>query len=45
MSVQFKTLLEFPGYTTDNISKMRETYHAMNVLRDNLRHGWIRIGR
>jgi hypothetical protein len=26
MSAQFKTLLEFPGYTTDNISKMRETY-------------------
>jgi hypothetical protein len=45
MSAQFKTLLEFPGYTTDNISKMRETYHAMNVPRDNLRHGWVRIGR
>jgi hypothetical protein len=45
MSVQFKTLLEFPGYTTDNISKMREAYQAMNVPRDNLRHGWVRIGR
>jgi len=45
MSTQFKTLLEFPGYTTDNISKMRETYHAMNVPRDNLRHGWVRVRR
>jgi hypothetical protein len=45
MSTQFKTLLEFPGYTTDNISKMRETYQAMNVPRDNLRHGWVRVRR
>jgi hypothetical protein len=45
MSRQFKTLLEFPGYTTDNISKMRETYQAMNIPRDNLRHGWVRARR
>src|SRR6267142_339311 len=26
MSRQFKTLLEFPGFTADNMSKMKETY-------------------
>jgi len=42
MSNQFKTLLEFPGYTADNMTKMRETYQALNIPRDNLRHGWTR---
>jgi hypothetical protein len=42
MTAQFKTVLEFPGFTADKMSKMRETYHAMNVRPDNMRHGWIR---
>ncbi len=42
MSRQFKTLLEFPGFTADNMSKMKETYQALKIPRDNLRHGWIR---
>ena len=39
-----QTLLEFPGYTADNMSKMRETYQALNIPRDNLRHGWVARG-
>jgi hypothetical protein len=37
-----KTLLEFPGYASDNISKMKQRYAEMGGERSNLRYGWIR---
>lgn len=37
-----KTLLEFPGFTADNLSKMKETYVAMGAEPSNTRYGWIR---
>ena len=37
-----KTILEFPGFTADNISKMKETYLAAGGERSNMRYGWLR---
>jgi hypothetical protein len=37
-----KTILEFPGYAADNLSRMRAHYQAAGGLRDNTRYGWIR---
>jgi predicted TIM-barrel fold metal-dependent hydrolase len=37
-----KTLLEFPGYVSDNFSRMRQRYVEMGGERSNTRHGWIR---
>jgi len=37
-----KTLLEFPGYTADNMSKMKRMYKELGGLRSNVRGGWIR---
>ncbi|MBM3727488.1 MAG: hypothetical protein FJW40_18955 [Acidobacteria bacterium] len=42
MSKELKTILEFPGFTADNMSKMKEAYSAQNVERSNRRYGWIR---
>lgn len=39
---QLKTLLEFPGFTSDNLSKIRAEYLAMGRQLDNTRYGWIR---
>jgi hypothetical protein len=37
-----KTLLEFPGFAGDNMSKFKETYLAMGPEPSNTRYGWIR---
>ncbi len=37
-----KTIMEFPGYTSDNFSRMRAQYAEMNMLPDHTRYGWIR---
>ncbi len=37
-----KTLLEFPGYTADNLSKVKQRYAELGGGRDNTRYGWIR---
>jgi len=37
-----KTLLEFPGFVSDNFSKMQAEYLAMGWERSNTRYGWIR---
>jgi hypothetical protein len=42
MSRELKTLLEFPGFTADNLSKVREQYLAMGAEPSNTRYGWIR---
>src|SRR5712692_6968153 len=39
---KLKTLLEFPGFTSDNLSKIRGEYLAMGKQLDNTRYGWIR---
>jgi hypothetical protein len=39
---ELKTILEFPGFTADNISKMKETYVAGGGQRSNMRYGWLR---
>jgi hypothetical protein len=39
---ELKTILEFPGFTADTISKMKETYLAAGGRRSNARYGWIR---
>ena len=39
---KLKTLLEFPGFTSDNLSKIRAEYLAMGRQLDNTRYGWIR---
>ena len=44
MSDELKTLLEFPGYTADNLSKFKDTYVAMGMEPSHTRYGWIRTG-
>src|SRR5207244_810791 len=35
-------VLEFPGFSSDNISKMRQRYLAEGATPDHRRYGWIR---
>jgi hypothetical protein len=42
MSDELKTLLEFPGFTADNLARHKETYLAMGAEPSNTRYGWIR---
>ena len=44
MTEELKTLLEFPGFTADNMSRARDTYLAMGAEPSNTRYGWIRTG-
>jgi len=37
-----KTLLEFPGFASDNLSKMKARYLAEGAVPDHTRYGWIR---
>ena len=37
-----KTLLEFPGFASDNLSKMRARYLAEGAVPDHTRYGWVR---
>ena len=39
---QLKKVLEFPGYTADNFSKMKQRFAELGGERRNVRHGWIR---
>jgi hypothetical protein len=42
MTDKLKTVLEFPGYAADSMSRFKEAYAASNAERSNTRHGWIR---
>jgi predicted TIM-barrel fold metal-dependent hydrolase len=42
MSNELKTILEFPGYTADNMSKYKEQYAAAGPQPSHTRYGWIR---
>jgi hypothetical protein len=37
-----KTILEFPGYVSDNMSKLRNHYQAMGPEPSYARYGWVR---
>ena len=37
-----KTILEFPGYTADNLSTMKKMYAEAGGMRSNTRYGWLR---
>jgi uncharacterized protein len=37
-----KTILEFPGYATDNMAQLRDRYIALGGGLTNTRHGWVR---
>jgi uncharacterized protein len=39
---ELKTLLEFPGYTADNYSKLKKRFAELGGQRHNVRHGFIR---
>ena len=39
---ELKTIMEFPGYTADNMSKFKEQYAAAGAEPSNTRYGWIR---
>lgn len=39
---ELKTILEFPGYTADNMSKFKEEYAEQRALPGHKRYGWIR---
>ncbi len=42
MSRELKTIMEFPGFTADNMSKIRERYAATGGEPGNIQYGWIR---
>lgn len=42
ISDELKTLLEFPGYTADNMARFRRNYVAAGAAPEHLRYGWIR---
>jgi hypothetical protein len=39
---RLKTLLEFPGFAADGMSRFKEAYAASNAEPSNTRYGWIR---
>ena len=42
ISDELKTLLEFPGYTADNMTRFKQRYAEAGPAPDYLRYGWIR---
>jgi uncharacterized protein len=42
ISKELKTILEFPGYTADNMSKFKQQYAQQGALPGHTRYGWIR---
>ena len=43
MSKELKTILEFPGFTADNMSKFKDEYAAVGAQPSHTRYGWVRI--
>lgn len=43
MSKELKTILEFPGYTADNMSKIKTEYASAGPAPTNTRYGWVRM--
>jgi predicted TIM-barrel fold metal-dependent hydrolase len=42
MSKELKTVMELPGFTADNMSKLKENYVATGGEPSNTRYGWVR---
>lgn len=42
ITTELKHLLEFPGFSSDNLSKMKARYLAEGAVADHTRYGWIR---
>ena len=42
ISNELKTILEFPGYTADNMSRFKDKYAALGPTPSNRRYGWMR---
>ena len=42
MTKELKTIMEFPGFTADNMATFKEKYAASGAERSNTRYGWIR---
>jgi uncharacterized protein len=42
MSKELKTILEFPGYTADNMAQLKDKYAAAGAEPSHIRYGWIR---
>ena len=42
ISDELKTLMEFPGYTADNMSKFKGKYAELGPTPSNTRYGWMR---
>jgi hypothetical protein len=42
MPAELKKLMEMPGYTADNMSRLKERYASMGVEPSNTRYGWVR---
>jgi hypothetical protein len=43
ISKELKTILEFPGYTADNMSRFKQQYAQQGALPGHKRYGWIRM--
>ena len=43
MSKELKTIMEFPGYTADNMAKLKEDYAAAGAEPSHTRYGWVRV--
>ena len=39
---ELKTILEFPGYTADNMSKLKDRYAELGPTPSHTRYGWMR---
>ena len=42
ISDELKTLMEFPDYTADNMTRFKQRYAEVGAAPDHLRYGWIR---
>jgi hypothetical protein len=42
MSLEFKTVMEFPGYVADNMQRLRDEYLASGGFSSNIPLGWVR---
>jgi hypothetical protein len=42
MSKELKTILEFPGFTADGMTKLKEEYVAAGAEPSHTRYGWVR---
>tara|TARA_B100001123_G_scaffold449080_1_gene612860 strand:- start:2078 stop:3859 length:1782 start_codon:yes stop_codon:yes gene_type:complete len=42
ISDELKTIMEFPGYTADNMSKLKNKYAELGGTSSNTRYGWMR---